>query len=529
MAIGRSKLVPVLGGAIVLIIGAVVVTRCTGGDGHVKADKPMTAVPGASTDKKGKDKEADQDTPVETLRTVVAGQKELRTQVTQVLDQNKTLQRELAQAQSLAQARANMNIPGSANAANAGGAATATATATGAGTAANSPVSASSASPGAAAASSGEERPGVIDAFGAALTQASNTISNARPGAAKGAGAKADAGKGTSASDGARDTGDAASYQVITPMGYAAYTAQSHNGPPTTSYVRTSSPADSGAVKSGADTAARAASAAQSAVDPKKPIPYFTLPENATLVGATSMTSLIGRVPIDGHVTDPMQFKLVVGHDNLAANGFELPDDIAGMIVSGVAIGDMALSCTEGKLQSFTFVFNDGSIRTVSKRSSVQLQNSTGTTGGSANTNNDLGYISDMHGNPCIQGKFVTNAGAFLADIIGVEGLSAAGQAYSSAQTMTTQSATNGVTQAVTGNIGKYAMGQAVVGAGSEVTKWLLAREKNSFDAVVTPSGQQLVVHLNQEIDIDKAPDARKLVHRSQEPQPLAGARYGLE
>jgi integrating conjugative element protein (TIGR03752 family) len=241
------------------------------------------------------------------------------------------------------------------------------------------------------------------------------------------------------------------------------------------------------------------------------------------------MTSLIGRVPIDGHVTDPMQFKLVVGHDNLAANGFELPDDIAGMIVSGVAIGDMALSCTEGKLQSFTFVFNDGSIRTVSKRSSVQLQNSTGTTGGSANTNNDLGYISDMHGTPCIQGKFYTNAPAFLTDLAVLSGISAGGQSIAATQTQITNNAVQGTSQMVTGSMGRYVLGQIAAGGTSEVTKWLLAREKNSFDAVVTPSGQQLVVHLNQEIDIDKAPDARKLVHRSQEPQPLAGARYGLE
>ena len=51
----------------------------------------------------------------------------------------------------------------------------------------------------------------------------------------------------------------------------------------------------------------------------------FHAAENATLAGATAMTALIGRVPIDGRVTDPMQFKAVIGRDNLAANGFELP------------------------------------------------------------------------------------------------------------------------------------------------------------------------------------------------------------
>ena len=359
-----------------------------------------------------------------------------------------------------------------------------------------------------------------MDTFGTALKLASGAgVPQGQPPARK----------STAASNGNAISGqDEARYQVVTPMGYAAYTAKGANGaPPTTSYVRTSSPGSTGAV----GPASRAASAAQNAAERAKPVPYFTLPENATLVGAVSMTSLIGRVPIDGHVTDPMQFKLVVGHDNLAANGFELPDDIAGMIVSGVAIGDMALSCSEGKIQSVTFVFNDGSIRTVSKRNSLQqLQNSTGTSNGGASTSNGLGYISDMHGNPCIQGKFITNAGAFLTDIIAVKGLSAAGQAYSQAQTMTTQSAVTATnSSSITGNVGGYALGQAVAGAGDEVTKWLLAREKNSFDAVVTPSGLQLVVHLDQEIDIDKDPNGRKLVHRSQEMQALTGARYGLE
>ena len=55
--------------------------------------------------------------------------------------------------------------------------------------------------------------------------------------------------------------------------------------------------------------------AARAAQDRREPVPYFTLPENATLAGATAMTALIGRVPIDGRVNDPMQFKAVIGRD----------------------------------------------------------------------------------------------------------------------------------------------------------------------------------------------------------------------
>lgn len=75
--------------------------------------------------------------------------------------------------------------------------------------------------------------------------------------------------------------------------------------------------------------AAQAAQATQASTKPQ-PVAYFTLPENSTLAGVTAMTSLIGRVPVNGRVTDPMQFKAMVGRDNLAANGWELPKTSPG-------------------------------------------------------------------------------------------------------------------------------------------------------------------------------------------------------
>ena len=137
--------------------------------------------------------------------------------------------------------------------------------------------------------------------------------------------------------------------------------------------------------------------------------------------------------------------------------------------------------------------------------------------------------ISDLHGNPCITGKFVTNAPAYLTDLIGLGALGVAGQAYSEAQ-RTTYSGMQGSSSTITGSAGSYALGQAVAGGTNEVSKWLLQRLKNSFDAVITPSGHQLVVHLDREIQIDKAPNARKLIHRKQGGLQLArGEHHGLE
>ncbi|HHX2309835.1 TPA: TIGR03752 family integrating conjugative element protein, partial [Pseudomonas aeruginosa] len=52
----------------------------------------------------------------------------------------------------------------------------------------------------------------------------------------------------------------------------------------------------------------------------------YTLPQNSTLMGSVAMSALIGRVPVDGTVNDPYPFKILIGPDNLTANGIELPD-----------------------------------------------------------------------------------------------------------------------------------------------------------------------------------------------------------
>ena len=67
--------------------------------------------------------------------------------------------------------------------------------------------------------------------------------------------------------------------------------------------------------------------------------PVYTVPSNSTLMGSIAMTALIGRVPIDGTVNDPYPFKVLIGPDNLTANGIDIPD-VAGAVVSGTASGD---------------------------------------------------------------------------------------------------------------------------------------------------------------------------------------------
>ena len=262
--------------------------------------------------------------------------------------------------------------------------------------------------------------------------------------------------------------------------------------------------------------------------------PYFTIPENATLARSTAMTMLVGRVPIDGRVQDPMQFKLVVGRENLAASGHLVPDDVSGIIVSGIAIGDMALSCTEGWVQSMTFVFDDGTIRTVSMRRNGASSTNAGSGGGVALASTPkLGSLSDEFGNPCIPGEFMTNAPAYLADVVGAKSLSVAGAAIAAAQTTTTTGASplgSSASTTVTGDKGRYVLGQVASAGSDEVVRWLMQRLNNSFDAVVVRAGTRVAVHIDQPIEIDKEPGGRRLDHqRGRATAAQQGGRHGMD
>lgn len=233
--------------------------------------------------------------------------------------------------------------------------------------------------------------------------------------------------------------------------------------------------------------------------------PVYTIPRNATLIGATAMTALVGRVPVQGQVRDPMPFKVITGKENLAANGLSIPG-VEGMIWSGTAIGDWTLSCVLGKLESVTFVFEDGTIQTHANDAS-QLK------GTAQKTDKPLGWISDAQGIPCISGARKTNAPAFLTQRIGVMALEAAGQAAAQAETTTQVSDAGTTSRTVTGDTGHYILGKTLSGGSEEIAKWLHERQAQSFDAVFVPAGIELAIHVDHELPIDFHTQGRKLYH----------------
>jgi len=233
--------------------------------------------------------------------------------------------------------------------------------------------------------------------------------------------------------------------------------------------------------------------------------PVYTVPRNATLIGSTAMTALVGRVPVQGQVRDPMPFKVITGADNLAANGLTIPG-VQGMVWSGTAIGDWTLSCVTGRLNSVTFIFKDGTIRTIS---------SDGKGNQRGGNRKPLGWISDERGIPCITGDRKTNAPAFLTQRIGVMAIQAAAEAAANAKTTSVISNAGSVTSSVTGDTGTFVLGKTISGGSKEIAKWLLERQSQSFDAVFVPAGTRIAIHVDRELPIDFDSIGRKLTHET--------------
>ncbi|MBC8946553.1 TIGR03752 family integrating conjugative element protein [Xenorhabdus indica] len=223
--------------------------------------------------------------------------------------------------------------------------------------------------------------------------------------------------------------------------------------------------------------------------------PVYTLPENATLVGSQAMTALLGRVPVNGTVTDPYPFKILIGKDNLTANGIELPE-VEGAVVSGSASGDWTLSCVRGQVNSITFVFQDGTVRTLP---------------GTGQHQQGIGWLSDENGIPCISGERKSNASTYLPTLFALSAMNSAGDALNESQRTAQTNGAGGITSALTGNAGQAALGKALAGGMNDITEWLKQRYSQTFDAVYVPPGAGVVVHITQSLAMDYETKGRKV------------------
>ncbi|MBX9410220.1 TIGR03752 family integrating conjugative element protein [Pseudomonas baetica] len=241
--------------------------------------------------------------------------------------------------------------------------------------------------------------------------------------------------------------------------------------------------------------------------------PVYTIPENATLLGSVAMTALIGRVPVDGTVNDPYPFKVLVGPENLTANGIDLPD-VAGAVMSGTASGDWTLSCVRGQVESITFVFTDGTIRTVPQPKAIASRNASTQSSNTDKIRGGLGYLSDPYGIPCIAGERRSNAQQYLGSqsLITAAGAGVAvllGDERNNSSVISSGGSAFGVTS----SSGNSALNSILSGGVSDIREWVNKLYGEAFAAVYVPPAAQVALHLDHEITIDYEPMGRSVRH----------------
>lgn len=233
-------------------------------------------------------------------------------------------------------------------------------------------------------------------------------------------------------------------------------------------------------------------------------IPVHTIPDAATLVHNSTMTPLIGRVPVKGQLRDPFRFKLITGATNLATNGHRIPG-IVNAVWTGYAVGVREQSCVRAYIDTVTFTFTDGRLHTVNRGK--------GQTEQAASVRDHLGYLTDAWGKPCLRGRYFNNAGDYLQDRGFAAFLDGLANAYSQSQVTTDRDA--GVLSSyVSGNTYEYALGRGVSGATGEIADFVAERAADAFDVVYTPPGIDVQIFIETAIPIDYDTDGRRLHYR---------------
>ncbi len=229
--------------------------------------------------------------------------------------------------------------------------------------------------------------------------------------------------------------------------------------------------------------------------------PRFTIPTDAVLNDSVTITALIGRIPREGSVNDPAPFKVAIGRDNLAANGFDIPG-LDGMIMSGTVYGDAVRRCVRTKITRATYIFEDGRILTLPKRSN-------------RSKNEVIGYIASPVGDPCIAGRYYSNRRSQITKSILANMAAAGANAYAETQTTTLQNALGGTSSIVSGSDQKFITGSMVAQGASSVANQLLEDSFDQWDQVVVPVGQNVTIHIDVALEIDNASNLRKLVYEN--------------
>ncbi|MGZ8219912.1 hypothetical protein, partial [Methylomagnum sp.] len=214
---------------------------------------------------------------------------------------------------------------------------------------------------------------------------------------------------------------------------------------------------------------------------------------------------------------------------------------VFGMVFSGTAFGDWTLGCVRGNVDSVTFVFDDGTVRTLpgavpsgggqnGQGGSGQAAAGLGTLGDSGTTvHRGLGWISDKRGIPCVSGQRISNATDFLAGRILARAVEAMGKAFSRTQQTVSTTPLGGTTSSVTGNAGQFALGETVSGGADELADFIAERQSQQFDVIYVDTGAEVAIHLDQELQIDYEPNGRRLDYARNSAPHQENGRGGLD
>lgn len=234
--------------------------------------------------------------------------------------------------------------------------------------------------------------------------------------------------------------------------------------------------------------------------------PMYTINDGATLFTNTSMTALMGKVPVGDQLTDPYRLKVITGGDNLAASRKYIAKPIENVIWTGYTAGNAEQSCVRGYLDTVTLVYEDGTISTTTTKKQTSRD---------TNETAYLGYITDEWGKPCIRGTYYNNGSQYLKNRTGIAALAAGAEGISQVQTEVTKDSDGERTTGVTGDYGAFVGGQALSGAALETLDYVRDRSLNAVDLVYVPTGTVVSIHVEAQIEFNYDPDGRRLSHVS--------------
>ena len=237
---------------------------------------------------------------------------------------------------------------------------------------------------------------------------------------------------------------------------------------------------------------------------------YFTLPDLSVLGRASALTALMGKVYKEDKVINPAPVKVIIGRENLTANFKDLPQEIDGMIFGGYAVGNKTFACVEVNLTAATFIFSDGAVR------SAYVGDEGSRPSNDAYRDDSIGYIADPYGNPCIPGEYVTDAPEKITALIALNGAEGYARALRQQEIETSIFSGNGsdgpvAVENLTGSATRFAAATGLAEGLEATAEFYRENVGEIFQGYYVPAGISLNVHLEQELRLDKDPNARQI------------------